>query len=115
MGKPFTKGADPRRNLRGRGKGVVSIPDLLRRVGRKRLPAALRKKIALAQGTSTTHLRRDITQLEALSDAVYYHALMGESWAVQFVAERTEGKVKDTLAIEGGATLEIVEELVDAT
>jgi hypothetical protein len=46
--------------------------------------------------------------------ATYLRALQGESWAVQFIADRTEGKVTDALRIEGGQRIEIVEEIVDA-
>ena len=104
----FTKGHDPRRNLKGRGRGKVSISDLLHRLGAERLPKELR-----ANGPE--QIRTSKTMLEAVMRTTYLYALEGESWAVQFIAERTEGKVKDTLALEGGARLEIVEEIVDAT
>ncbi len=35
----------------------------------------------------------EVTKLEALLRAVYGYALKGNSWAVQFVADRTEGRV----------------------
>lgn len=114
--KLFQKGHDPRRNTKGR-KGVrgVQIPDLLRRMGDRRLPPDLRKRLEASLVIPSSDLAKDVTRLEALMEAVYWCALRGESWAVQFIAERTEGKVKDTLALEGGARLEIVEELVDGS
>ena len=45
---------------------------------------------------------QQITKLEAVLRAVYGYALKGQSWAVQFIAERTEGKVRETLP--GGDT-----------
>lgn len=96
----FKKGKDPRRNSRGRGKGVVSIPDLLRRIGTRKLPAKLSLKVSAALTMSNEDLKRSRTMLEALMEVVYWCALSGESWAVQFIADRTEGKVKDVLAFE---------------
>lgn len=113
-GKPFTKN-DPRRNAKGRGKGVISIPDVLRRIGKRRLPKKMRDALTAAQAIPEADLKRDLTKLEALMEAVYWCALCGESWAVQFIADRTEGKVKDVIEMQGGQTLEIVEEIVDAS
>ncbi len=107
MSVPFSKGFDPRRNQRGRGKGKIGIPDLLRRIGEEGLPAELVSKLP-------EEIRNSRSKLEALMRTTYYYALKGESWAVQFIADRTEGKVKDTLALEGGQRLEIVEEIIDA-
>lgn len=113
-GKPFVKG-DPRRHSTGRGKGVISIPDVLRRIGKRRLPKKMRDALTAARAIPESDLKRDLTKLEALMEAVYWCALRGESWAVQFIADRTEGKVKDVLEMQGGQTLEIVEEIVDAS
>lgn len=41
-----------------------------------------------------------ITKLEAVMRAVFGYALKGQSWAVQFIAERTEGKVREQLGVE---------------
>ena len=32
--------------------------------------------------------------------SVYNYALKGQSWAVQFIAERTEGKVPNTVTVD---------------
>lgn len=98
-GKPFAKG-DPRINKRGRGKGVVQISDLLRRIGQRKLPLNMTLKVQTALAMTDNELKRSKTMLEAVMEVVYWCALNGESWAVQFIAERTEGKVKDVLAIE---------------
>ena len=89
----FKKGHDPRRNTKGRGKGKIGIPDLLRRIGAERLPKQLNGKLP-------EEIRTSKSKLEALMRTTYLYALQGESWAVQFIAERTEGTVKDTLAVE---------------
>jgi len=41
-----------------------------------------------------------MTKLEAVLRAVYQYALKGNSWAVQFIAERTEGRVPQQQTIE---------------
>jgi hypothetical protein len=105
-GKPFVKG-DPRRWTKGRGKNHLKIPDLLLKIGAENLPAEIRGKLP-------EHIRTSKTMLGALMRSVYVRAIRGESWAVQFIAERTEGKVTDKLQVEGGQRLEIVEEIVDA-
>lgn len=42
-----------------------------------------------------------LTKLEAVMRSVYQYALKGNSWAVQFIAERTEGKVPQQQQVEG--------------
>lgn len=41
------------------------------------------------------------TRLEQLGRALYAKAINGDVAAAQFIAERTEGKVKDVLKLEG--------------
>ena len=41
--------------------------------------------------------RDKLTVAEAVYLRVYVEALQGESWAVQFIAERTEGKVSQPI------------------
>jgi len=41
-----------------------------------------------------------VTKLEAVLRSVYDFAFAGQSWAVQFIAERTEGKVRDQIGLE---------------
>ena len=97
--KPFTKG-DPRINRRGRGKGVIQIADLLRRIGTRKLPPKFAEKFVVLRAMPDEDLKKNRTMLEALMEVVYWCAMSGESWAVQFIADRTEGKVKDVLAFE---------------
>lgn len=63
----------------GRHKSRRRIEHILQRIGDEELQL---------QGET-------ITKLEAVLRAVFGYALKGQSWAVQFIAERTEGKVRD--------------------
>ena len=103
----FKPGYDPRRNSTGKNRKHPLISDMLYRIGNERLPKELKGKLP-------EHIQACKTLREALMRVTYLRAIQGESWAVQFVAERTEGKVKDRLEVEGGQRLEIVEEIVDS-
>lgn len=79
---------------KGRPKKMRRIPDLLAKIGKLNvqddplIPDALKAKF------------KDIgkvTNLDAVIRMVYIYALKGQSWAVQFIAERTEGKVPDEI------------------
>jgi len=80
-GKPFEKGTDARRNVRGANKGSRSIPDILRKIGE--------------QQKQTSELGK-AEKLDVLLNVVYNLALQGEKWAVEFIADRTEGKAITT-------------------
>ena len=41
----------------------------------------------------------DATKINAVLRMVYMHALKGQSWAVNFIADRTEGKAPETIKI----------------
>ena len=47
-------------------------------------------------------LGKSINRLEALLVMTYYYAFQGEAWAVNFVADRTEGRVPE--ATNAGVT-----------
>jgi hypothetical protein len=95
-------------NPRGRPPKARCIASILDRLGAERLPKDLLGELGKPAPRVTP------TMLEAVLRKVYIAALAGEGWAVEFIAERTEGKVKDTLKLEGGQRLQIVEELVEA-
>jgi len=61
-------------NPKGRPKKVKFIPEIL-------------EKIAQEEGTSD-----GMTKIEVVLRKVFQYALEGKSWAVQFIADRTEGK-----------------------
>ena len=61
-------------NPNGRPKGVQSIPDILRKIGEE-------------EGTV-----EGLNKLEVVLRMVFGFAVEGKSWAVQFIADRTEGR-----------------------
>lgn len=65
----------------GRPKGSRSIPDILRRIG--------------DEIGDESH----IDNLESVLRHVYKEALQGKSWAVEFIANRTEGKPHQSLSL----------------
>ena len=69
-------------NPNGRPKNRVSIPDILRLIGDE--PAA--------SGS-------DKTKFEVVMRRVYQFAHEGRPWAVQFIADRTEGKAVERVQI----------------
>lgn len=50
---------------------------------------------------------RSLSKLEAIMEMVTLFAMKGESWAVQFMADRTEGKVKDELVVHSPPPLDV--------
>ena len=63
----------------GRPKGVQSIPDIL-------------KKISDEEGTMD-----GLSKLEVVMRKVFQYAVEGKPWAVQFIADRTEGKALERI------------------
>jgi len=76
----FKKGVSG--NPNGRPKGTRSIPDMLLKIGGE-------------DGTKNGQY----TKLEVVLRRVFEFALEGKSWAVEFIAERTEGKVRQELQV----------------
>tara|TARA_R100001530_G_C4294201_1_gene148806 strand:+ start:726 stop:1058 length:333 start_codon:yes stop_codon:yes gene_type:complete len=62
---------------KGRPRGLQSIPDILRKIGDE-------------DGTIDGK-----TKLDVIMYRVFKFALEGKPWAVQFIADRTEGKSKE--------------------
>jgi len=73
----------------GRPKGVQSIPDILRKIGDE-------------EGTVD-----GLNKLEVVLRKVFGFAVEGKSWAVQFIADRTEGR-----SVERIQTQEVKDELI---
>jgi hypothetical protein len=65
-------------NPKGRPKGLQQIPDILKKIGYEE---------GLKDGSKT--------KLEVVMSRVFGYALEGRPWAVQFIADRTEGKPKE--------------------
>ena len=80
--KPFKPGQSG--NPKGRPKKEHCIPDILRLIGEEETDAT------------------GVNKREKILRKVYDLALSGHSWAVQFIAERTEGKVSDKLQLDTG-------------
>ena len=78
-------------NPKGRPKGSSSLNDILRRIGIEEL-----------EGT-------DMTKDEAIMRKVYKLAFEGQPWAVQFIADRKEGKPHQSVDITEHAPDEVVE------
>ena len=97
-------------NPKGRPPKARAIPDILARITSEDVPEPLLSKMQ----QTFRQMPDDPTILEAILRVVVSKAIKGEPWAVVFIAERLEGKVRDTLKVEGGQTLQIVEEIVDA-
>ena len=75
FGKPFKKGQSG--NPNGRPPKVKCIPDILKAIGDE-------------EGTVDGR-----TKLDVIMYKVFQFALEGKPWAVQFLADRTEGKAKE--------------------
>ena len=71
-GKGFKPGVSG--NPNGRPKGIQSIPDILRKIG---------DEDGTVDGKS---------KLDVIMYMVFSFALEGKPWAVQFIADRTEGR-----------------------
>lgn len=97
-------------NPKGRPPKAKAIPDILARITAEDVPEPLLSKMR----QMFRQMPDNPTILEAILRVVVSKAIKGEPWAVVFIAERMEGKVRDNLKIEGGQTLQIVEELVEA-
>ena len=69
------------RNPKGRPKKDRCIPDILRAIGEE-------------AGTTDGEL----TKLDVVMRNVYKYAVQGKQWAVQFIADRTEGKAFERVA-----------------
>ena len=82
---------------KGRPKGSTSIADILRRIG---------DEAGTPDGTMTKN--------EVVWRKVYQYAVEGKAWAVQFIADRTEGKALERISVEDFKTpWEIMNEVIE--
>lgn len=70
-------------NPKGRPKKGSAIADILNEIGKETIEVDGRK----------------ITKREAVMKKVYAEAIKGNNWAVQFIADRTEGKAIDRIIL----------------
>lgn len=76
-------------NPKGRPEKARCIPDILQKIGSEKLGGVALELVKRYFPKAA----RNWTFEEAALRMTYLHALRGKSWAVQFIAERTEGKV----------------------
>jgi hypothetical protein len=81
-------------NPLGRPKKDKCIPDLLRKIGDYHAPEELHDRVI-----EYFELPNDTTlsMAEAVCMVVYMKAVEGQSWAINFIVDRTEGKPAQTI------------------
>jgi hypothetical protein len=84
------------RNPNGRPPKVKSIPDILQKVGKEKIES---HRLLSHIANYFPGIAKDLTFQEAVLRLVYAYAIEGAPWAVQYIAERTEGKVPQTLTV----------------
>ena len=90
----FKKGIDPRRHMNGsKSRTVVEFNKTLR-------------ELLVAEGEKEKRVVVDnedirIKNVERLVKSVWTKAIEGESWAVNFIADRVEGKITQPIGLEG--------------
>ena len=107
-GKGFVKGQSG--NPNGRPKGSLSIPDMLRRIGEEEVPEALQNKVQQLFGRAELG---EITMMDAIMRATMMYAIQGKSWAVQFIADRMEGRPRQTIELEQHEPIQLIKTGID--
>ncbi|MBT4851329.1 MAG: hypothetical protein HON37_04580 [Candidatus Marinimicrobia bacterium] len=81
-------------NPKGRPKKAKCIPDLLRKIGEYQAPEEIHDHVI-----EYFELPKDTTlsMAEAVCMVVYMKATEGQSWAINFIVDRTEGKPAQTI------------------
>ena len=98
--KPGERGNPHNKNLKGRPK----IADRLERWGKLRVGAAILRKFKKAfPDIDTENMDAD----DVWTQRVLLAAILGESWAATFIAERREGKVKQEIGMSGRMGLDL--------
>ena len=78
----------------GRPKKELAIPELLRQIGEQEITSSTGEKAS---------------KLKALMHIVYKMALGGDRWAIDFIANRTEGKPIETVRTQEIERDELIE------
>jgi len=84
-------------NPNGRPKGSMSIPDMLKRIGEETIPKEIRSKVNEIFDDVDAG---EMTLMEGVMRTTMIYAIQGKPWAVQFIADRTEGKAKEFRVVE---------------
>lgn len=99
----FQKGDDPKRNRNGqRNKAAVAFARSLREYIVKHGEA----KLTLPDG-------KKIKRIEAVVTALYKEAILGNMTAIQFIADRVEGKITDNVSVQHGGAVNVLVEYVN--
>ena len=107
-GKGFVKGQSG--NPNGRPRGTQSIPDMLKRIGEEDVPDVLNERVQELFGKADIG---EITMLEAVMRTTMMYAIQGKSWAVQFLADRLEGKPRQTIELEQHEPIQLIKTGID--
>jgi hypothetical protein len=92
-------------NKNGRPKGTSSIPDLLRKIGEEPVPDELKEKL---KSEFKSENLQGLSLQEAVLRTTYLYAVSGKPWAVQFIADRTEGKPIMTMNLETHEPVQLI-------
>jgi len=96
-------------NLAGRPKGTSSIPDLLRKIGEESVTDELAEAIKKKYDADLS----DMTMQEAILRTTYAYAISGKAWAVQFIADRMEGKPVMKMQVESHEPIQLLRTGID--
>ena len=84
-------------NLKGRPKKKYCIPDILTEIGKQKTPEKIERPVKEMFEISDD---KKLTNLDVVLYRIYSDALKGKPHAVQFIADRTEGKTLDRVEVE---------------
>ena len=98
-------------NPSGRPKGSMSIPDMLKRIGEEEVPNELQDRVQRLFGEAEIG---KISMLEAVMRTTMMYAIQGKSWAVQFLADRLEGRPRQTIELESHEPVHLIKTGIDS-
>ena len=98
-------------NPSGRPKGSMSIPDMLKRIGEEEVPNELQDRVQRLFGEAEIG---KISMLEAVMRTTMMYAIQGKSWAVQFLADRLEGRPRQTIELESHEPVQLIKTGIDS-
>ena len=84
-------------NPAGRPKGTLQIPAMLKKIGKELAPAHVLETVGKVYKIGKDE---KLTMFECFIRLAYMEAIAGNSKAWDFVSERTEGKVPQSMVIE---------------
>ncbi len=99
-------------NPKGRPKGAGSIPDLLRKITNEPVPKELQKRIKKVYPEIDL---TDINLLEGILRTTIMYAIQGKPWAIDFVANRLEGKATEVIAQVGEKWEDVIHAIYSPT